>query len=160
MVPSHTAGQPRGPTPGRDRSEIEFRQADARSLLGRQPEMATERDLESTTQAMTTEDRDHGLRKILDGLDDLQTLIEKRFCAALLLDSLRQLFQVHPDGEILASRATQDDGAHGRIPGDPIHLDLEGIHELQGQAIVRGIVDEDRFDGTPSLDSQRGTRPL
>jgi len=70
---------------------------------GSPAEVARERQLEPSTEAVSEHRDDHGLVQVLDQGQDTQPLIEHRLESTTSLRAHHQLFEVHTDAEVVVS---------------------------------------------------------
>ncbi len=117
--------------------------------------MARQRHLETAAEAVAEERRDPRFAHGLDRREDAQALIEEGVEAALLLDAVRQLLQVHADREVVIPGGGEDHGAHGVVLGERADEGLEGVHEGDREPVVRRVVDRHGDDGAAALDEHR-----
>ena len=155
MAATHATGEPGRPAPRRDGAELEFGKPDPGSLGRRQAEVAGERKLEPSTQAVSVQGGDGRLLHLLDGVEHAEPLVQDRLDAALPLHPFGQLLQVHADREVFISGGGEDHRADGRIGREPGDLRLELVHVVEAQSVPRGIVVDERDHAPVALDDQR-----
>jgi hypothetical protein len=148
VIAPDAACQTRAAAPCGDSAKVEFRQPDPRAFSGCQSEVTCERKFQSTAQAVAVEHSDDWLREILNGAQDSEALIEQGLQAPHSLNSLRELLEVHPDGEVLFAGTANHNGPHAGVVRKPFDFVLQGVHERQTHSISRSIVDHQGFDRT------------
>jgi small subunit ribosomal protein S1 len=156
-VAADAADQTGAAPPGGDAAEVEFGEADLRSLPCGEAEVAGQGKFEAASEAVAEEGRDPRLPHGLDGGEHAQTLVEETVEAALLGDSTGELFEVHPDREVAIPGGGQNDRPDAVVSGDLLYEAFEFVHEGQGHPVVRGVVDGEDHDGIASLGEKRRT---
>src|SRR5439155_4036657 len=138
---SDDAWQPLRAAATRQDADADFGQADAR-VLGRDPDVARERDLERATHAEAVDRDDEWLWERLDAVGEALDTLPAR--VGIRLEERRELRDVGPGAEAARPRAAQERDARRSVGRERIQRRLERADDRPAHRVHRRTIDRDR----------------